>query len=108
MIHDKKVSPNEAIDILLQQNAEFHRGITIIPWYEEFMFSRYEAVAYLQSATLDELVCLRYEKWPSICCDCSLAIDYESFGWMIKYSPEGKLKLAHINCPNSSDNSNMQ
>ena len=34
----------------------------MISWYVEFMFSRYEASVYLQGATLEELVYLRYEK----------------------------------------------
>jgi hypothetical protein len=102
MIHDGQVSLDKAIDLFLQHNENFHRGITKTQWPEEFNLSKYEASAYLQGATIEDLVHLRYEGWPSICCNCSQPIDYKSFGWMVKHSPDGKLCLEHIKCPTDS------
>jgi hypothetical protein len=101
LIQGRQLSPEEAIDIFLQHNEDFHNGKTKTQWYEEFNLSKYEASAKLQGATFEDLVHLRYEGWPSICCNCSQPIDYKSFGWMIRHSQDGKLCLEHINC--SSD-----
>ena len=97
-IRNKQISIDDAQDLLLKLNEDFHQGITNIPWNQNCELSDYEATAYLQGATLEELVMLRYEGWPVSCSDCHQSIDYKGYGWVVVHR-NGHFCLLHIKCP---------
>ena len=93
-----EISFDEAADLLLKANEEFHQRNVEQPWNHELGFSDFEASAYLQGATIEDLYELRYEGWPSKCCNCKQPLDYKSYGWMIRHI-NNAIYLEHLKCP---------
>lgn len=98
MIITGDLSIDQAYDILLMTNEKFHKGIITNAWNKELGFSDYETAAYLQGASLGDIVKVRCYGWPKICCQCKKPINYSEFGWVIKHK-NGALCLEHIACP---------
>jgi hypothetical protein len=74
-IRDDEIPFDEAADLLLRVNEDYHQGKVDHPWNQDLGFSEYEASAYLQGATIRDLYNLRYEGWPSRCCNCKQPIN---------------------------------
>lgn len=82
----------------------FHRREGPAAWETTLGLSKHEYTAYLHGATLEALVMLRYDGWPTHCSRCGLPLDYRRYGWWFYQGEgdEGKPRLRHITCPVST------
>jgi hypothetical protein len=98
-LYNKDITSDEAQSILDNILDRFHREKEPIVWAEEIGLSRYEATAYAQGASLDDIARFRYEGWPNLCSKCKRSIDYREYGWWIDHNEDGSVQFHHIKCP---------
>ena len=98
-IHSGEITLEEGECLFHKTIEEVHRGESDPNWASSLGFSKYEATAFCQAASLADLVTFRYEGWPDTCCRCGEPLDYEAFGWWIVHGDDGVACLKHIECP---------
>ncbi len=82
-IIEKKLSINEADDILEEIIDKFHDGeLETIP-QEELCLDKFEWTAIGFGIYLSVLAGWRKEGWPTKCSKCKKMINYREFGWKI-------------------------
>jgi hypothetical protein len=102
LIYNEKISLKEAYRLCDEMIEEVHRGERDPHWWPVLGLSDYEATAFAHGASLENLVKLRYEGWPTICSRCRLPLDYTLYGWLFDGSDDDTLRLKHIVCPKGS------
>ena len=99
LIHTGEISREEAERIFDETIEAIHCGISPSQWWETLGLSQYEATAYAHGGTLEDLMRLRYEGWPTSCSRCHLPIDHRLGRWWFEHSDDGVLRFTHIECP---------
>src|SRR4051794_11702713 len=99
LLYNGEISVEEAERIFDETIQQIHKGELIPDWREILEMNNYEASAYLHGATFTDLVKLRYEGWPTVCCRCGLALDFRLYGWWFEHSEDGVPRLRHVTCP---------
>lgn len=103
LLYIREISEDDAYSFFDSWQEQFHNGEVSTPWTEQFELTDYESTAYLQGASLGDLVKLRYEGWPSVCCRCGHLLDYRQYGWSFVHNDDTAPRLRHIECQSPSE-----
>jgi len=80
---EKRISINEADDILEEILDKFHDGELDATPQEELCLDKFEWTAIGFGVDLSVLASWRKGGWPTKCNNCGKAINYREFGWKI-------------------------
>lgn len=68
-------------------------------WAGYLGIDNYEATAYANGATIENIISLRKDGWPDHCCICKKPLDYRKYGWTFISNESGDIQIKHIKCP---------
>jgi hypothetical protein len=68
-------------------------------WAVYLGIDNYEATAYANGATIENIISLRKDVCPDHCCICTKPLDYRKYGWIFISNESGDNQIKHIKCP---------
>lgn len=98
LLHYGEVSSDEAERLFHKTIEMANKGEILPEWWHTLGFSEYEVMAWSGGATLTDLVMLRYEGWPTVCCRCRLSINHETDIWIFVNCDQAP-GIEHVECP---------